>query len=206
MGRVQCHIRRTVYGHTTKNKKEGVGDKGSGRLAKAERASQNASKNALRNVVSDSQATSNTNNMLGASAPEWFGNLTSDELIQVPIIHLLETASTEAQEEKDKRYKLSETDIARINTAHLMQQRKILAPKLTFWVGCWIKLDRKSANMYVPNVVATAAASPPAATSSVAEVDLALLTTFFERPRMEVADLENNMLDDGRLVFVCNFC
>ena len=60
-------------------------------------------------------------------------------------------------------------------------------------------MDRKSAIIYVPNVVATAATRPPApASSDAAEVDLVrvttLLETFFERPKMEVADLENNIL------------
>ena len=66
-----------------------------------------------------------------------------------------------------------------------------------------MKLDRKSANIYVPNVVATATARFPEAASSdeAADVDFALLAKFFEKPKMEVAERENNILIfvEGRL-------
>jgi hypothetical protein len=38
-------------------------------------------------------------------------------------------------------------------------------PEHTFWVGCWIKLLKVSASMYVKNVVPTAATRPVAVES-----------------------------------------
>jgi len=63
-----------------------------------------------------------------------------------------------------------------------------------------MKLDRKSANIYVPNVVATATARLPGAASSdeAADVDFARRARFLETPKMEVAALEENNI----LVFV----
>jgi len=51
----------------------------------------------------------------------------------------------------------------------------------TFWVGCWIKLDKKSAVMYVTNVAPIAANSvpPPSVASSTVDMPRVALNLLF---------------------------
>jgi hypothetical protein len=91
MGGVQGGVTSTVNKDTRKDKGEGVEDKGSRRLGKAERAAKVLSKGGLRCMVSHSQTSGNTDNVLCTSAPELFVDGTVNELVEVSIIHLIET-------------------------------------------------------------------------------------------------------------------
>jgi hypothetical protein len=68
-----------------------VEDKGSRRLGKAERAAKVLGEGGLGCMVSHSQTSGNTDNVLRTSAPEQFVDGTVNELVEVSIIHLIKT-------------------------------------------------------------------------------------------------------------------
>ena len=90
--RIKCGVTGAVYRDTRKNEEERMCDEGGGRLREAERPTQVTPKQILGSVIRDCQGSGDTNDVLGAGAPEVLVDGTADEFVEESIIHLQESS------------------------------------------------------------------------------------------------------------------
>jgi hypothetical protein len=90
--RIKCGVTGAVYRDARKNEEERVGDECGGRLREAERPTEVTPKQVLGSVIRDGQGSGDTDDVLGAGAPEVLVDGTVDEFVEESVIHLQESS------------------------------------------------------------------------------------------------------------------
>jgi hypothetical protein len=90
--RIKCGVTGAVYRDARKNEEERVGDECGGRLREAERPTEETPKQVLGSVIRDGQGSGDTDDVLGAGAPEVLVDGTVDEFVEESVIHLQESS------------------------------------------------------------------------------------------------------------------
>jgi len=86
---VEGGISSHVQGHAGEDEEEGVSHEGGGSLGKADLLVKGLLEDGLGGVIGKGEATGDTDDMLRARTPEIFTDLTTEEAVEVSIIHLL---------------------------------------------------------------------------------------------------------------------
>ena len=89
MKRVEGGISGHIQSYAGKDEEEGVRNEGGGSFGKADLLVEGLLEESLRCMIGKGEAASDANNMLGTRSPEFFSDFTSEESIEVAIVHLL---------------------------------------------------------------------------------------------------------------------